>query len=154
VLVRGRGIVVCDWVDGVSPLTFAVHWPLGDEPNTRDMADSSLMTSTHSIAWSIHGNSLQVDASIEPLRRSPGYGRECDGQLLRLAYSGAAPASVATCFTDAHRPLRVQGHDGLSIRISISGDTADETSQLVIAPGATPSVSGSRASLTSMGAVG
>jgi hypothetical protein len=152
VLVRGQGVIVCDWVIGTAPLTFAVHWPLGDAADRPELSGTSLTIRGHSILWSARGGSLEADASIEATRQSPGYGRERNGQLLRLAYSGAAHASVVTCFTGASRRLHVARHDISSVRNGgVVVDAADAALQLVIAPGESPTIVESRSPATSLG---
>jgi heparinase II/III-like protein len=153
VLVRGHGIVVCDWVEGASPISFAAHWPLGEELGAGELTESSLTTDAHSIGWHADNGSAHVRASLEPLRRSPGYGRECDGRLLRVAYAGKSPASLVTCFSDARRPLRVHAHDGSSARVVID-DLADGTRELMMAAGTPPTIRRARAPITPSRVIG
>jgi hypothetical protein len=149
VLVRGHGVVVCDWVTALSPIAFAIHWPLGEALDAADVSDASLTARDHGITWSAASGSAGVVASVDAMRRSPGYGRECAGQLLRLSHPATSRASVVTCFADARRPLRVRAHDESVIRVVVADDASDTTYELVIAPEAAPRLDASPAPSTS-----
>ena len=131
VLVRGRGVVVCDWLEADAPIAFAAHWPLGDAIDRCTLAGTSITAGSHVISWSGSG----AQATLEPIRRSPGYGRECDSHRLRLSHAGTRTASLVTCFSDVRRPLVVHAHDDSMIQITLAGDLSDGASLVVIAPG-------------------
>lgn len=154
VLVRGHGILVCDWLDGVSPSPLAVHWPLGETPSEDALTERSLTTASFSATWSAHGGVGELRPSLEPLARSPGYGRQCDGRLLRLAFSGSPPVSIVTCFSEPGREFRVRAHGAESVQVALPAGPSEEPSVIVLSPGRPPGIKRTPAPVTSHGAIG
>jgi len=147
VLVRGQGIVVCDWVEGVVPTGFATHWPLAARSRDAAISETTLAAFDHSITWGT--TSGEIQASLEPMRRSPRYGRSCEATLLRLDYSGPLPTALVTCFGALARPLTVQRSTRDAVRVRLAADRAEDASTLVVRPGGPPIVERSRTHATS-----
>lgn len=143
-LVRGCGIAVCDWFDGDAPPSLALHWPLGDAPGTATLSGCQLHGRTYDVTWGTPAGDDQLRASLEPMKRSPGYGRQLEAQLLRVEYAGALPGAVATIFAEASRRagIRVDGDAGGSRRalIEFSTQAGDRPVVLVFAPNAAPTL--------------
>ena len=98
VLVRGLGVIICDWIARVTHGPITVHWPLGAAPNEVTLSEFGIVTPHYQVAWS--GAAGALDASMESTTRAPGYARDVDAALLRLGYHGPLPVSVVTCFTN------------------------------------------------------
>jgi len=138
VLVRGTGVVVCDWISGVPRRGFALHWPLGAAPNDVQLSDHGVTTAAYAIAWS--ASSGLVDASSEPATRAPGYGREEQATLLRLGLHGSLPVSIVTCFTNRAAQFGRHFHDGDAVRVELPPGDSGQALVLSARPEAAPSV--------------
>jgi len=137
-LVRGVGVIVCDWIAGVTHGPIAVHWPLGVAPNEVGLSESALVTSHYQVAWS--GAVGALDASVESTTRAPGYARQVDAALLRLGYHGPLPVSVLTCFTNPATGLVRHLHDGDSVRLELPDGLTGPARILSIRAGGAPSL--------------
>ena len=148
VLVRGRGIVVCDWVEGVVTTPVAVHWPLGDSPRDLMLASGTLTAPRgYCLTWGIAAG--EVAAAVASTTRSPRYGRSCDAALLRLELSGPTPTALVTSFAAAGQSFQF-GRIGMdAIRIFPPGIVADDASTLLVRPGRPPITEHSPAHATS-----
>lgn len=153
VLVRGHGVVVCDWLDGALPPMRAVHWPLADVPDDTALSPDSLSAARYGVTWSVNSGGDGIRPSLVRTRRSPGYGRECEARLLRLASSGPHPMSLVTCFAESTRTFHVQTHSVELVRVALPDDLSDEASVLVIKPGAPPTIERPRVRTTSQGVI-
>ena len=138
VLVRGTGLVVCDWISGAPGRGLALHWPLGAAPNDIDLSDHGVTNAAYAIAWS--ASTGRVDASWEPATRAPGYGRQEPTTLLRLGLHGPLPVSVVTCFTNRGAQFGRHFHGGEAVRLELpAGDNGQEL-VLSVRPEAAPSL--------------
>ena len=137
-LVRGMGVIICDWLAGVTQGPIAFHWPLGVAPNEAALSQSALVTSHYQVAWS--GAAGVLDASVESTTRAPGYARQVDAALLRLGYHGPLPVSVITCFTNPATRLVRHLDDGDSARLELPEGLAGPARILSIRAGAAPSL--------------
>ncbi len=147
VLVRGQGIIVCDWVDGVGTPRVAAHWPLAASSRDTAVSGTTLTTPDYYITWGATAGGL--DASLEPTQRSPRYGRSREATLLRLDYSGPLPTALVTCFGTAARPLKLQRSTRDAIRVLLAADVAEDASTLVVRPGGPPAIERSPVHATS-----
>jgi hypothetical protein len=138
VLVRGQGIIVCDWVDGVATSGLAVHWPLASSRTDLGLSGTTLAAPDFCITWGTTMGDLRV--SMDPTQRSPRYGQSCEATLLRLDYSGPLPTALVTCFGTAARPFRLQRSTNDAVRVLLPGDAADDASTLVVRPGLSPAI--------------
>jgi hypothetical protein len=138
VLVRGMGVVVCDWISGAPGCGVALHWPLGAAPNEIDLSGHGVTSAEYSIAWS--ASSGRVDASSEPATRAPGYGRQEQSALLRLALHGPLPVSIVTCFTNRGAPFGRHFHDGEAVRLELPAGDSGQALVLSVRPEAAPSL--------------
>jgi len=137
-LVRGVGVIICDWIAGTTDGQVAVHWPLGASPNEVALSDSAVATPRYRVAWSVAGGAL--DASAESTTRAPGYARQVDAALLRLVYRGPLPVSVITCFTNPATRFGRHLHDGDSVRLELPDGVAGPARMLSIRAGGAPSL--------------
>lgn len=138
VLVRGTGVVVCDWISGAPGRSFALHWPLGAAPNDVDLSDHGITNADYAIAWS--ASSGRIDASSEPTTRAPGYGRQTESALLRLALHGPLPVSIVTCFTNRGAQFGRHVHDGEAVRLGLPANDGRQALVLSVRPEAAPSL--------------
>jgi hypothetical protein len=139
VLVRGRGVVVCDWLDGaVSP--FAVHWPLADRASDLCLSGDTLAAPAYALSWSVTGGS--ATATLDAATRSPAYGRVQPSAMLRVMIDarGRAASSV-TCFAESRDALQVAAHDGETVRITYT-TRGDVPATLTITRGGSPTSAG------------
>ena len=137
-LVRGVGVIICDWIAGVTHGPIAVHWPLGVAPNEVVASESALVTPHYQVAWS--GAAGAIDASVESTTRAPGYARQVDAALLRLGYRGPLPVSIVTCFTNPATQFGRHLHDGDSVHLELRGSSTSPARILSIRAGAAPSL--------------
>jgi len=137
-LVRGVGVIICDWIAGVTQQPIALHWPLGAPPNEVTLSESRLVTPQYQVAWS--GATGPLHASVESTTRAPGYARQVDAALLRLGYRGPLPVSVVTCFTNRATGLVRHLHDGDSVRIELPDGLTGPPRILSIRAGGAPSL--------------
>ena len=138
VLVRGTGVVVCDWISGAPDRGLALHWPLGAAPNEIDVSDHGATSAEYAISWSASRG--RVDASSEPSTRAPGYGRQVPAALLRLALHGPLPVSIVTCFTNRGVPVGRHFHDGDGVRLELPAGDSGQPLVLSVRPEAAPSL--------------
>jgi hypothetical protein len=138
VLVRGIGVVVCDWISGESVRGLALHWPLGASPNEIDLSGHGVTTTEYAISWS--ASSGRVSASSEPTTRSPGYGRQTQAALLRLALHAPLPVSIVTCFTNRGARFGRHCHDGEAVRLELPAGDSRQPLVLSVRPEAAPSL--------------
>ena len=136
VLVRGVGVIVCDWIDGATSERLAVHWPLGDTPNDDDVSGNTMTTRSYAMAWSASGDGL--DASLESTTRAPSYGSQVQAKVLRLAYRGGLPALIVTCFANPTTWFGRHLHDGHSVRVELPPDDTGQPRDLSIHAGMAP----------------
>jgi hypothetical protein len=137
-LVRGVGVVVCDWIAGTTDSPVALHWPLGVAPNEVALSEFMVVTPHYQVVWS--GAAGALDASVESTTRAPGYARQAEATLLRLGYRGRLPVSVVTCFTNPATRLGRHLHDGDSVRLELSDGVAGPAWVLSIRAGGAPSL--------------
>jgi len=137
-LVRGVGVVVCDWIAGTTDSPVALHWPLGVAPNEVALSEFMVVTPHYQVVWS--GAAGALDASVESTTRAPGYARQAEATLLRLGYRGRLPVSVVTCFTNPATRLGRHLHDGDSVRLELSDGVAGPARVLSIRAGGAPSL--------------
>ena len=137
-LVRGVGVIVCDWITGVTQGPIAVHWPLGVAPNELALSEAAVVTPHYQVAWS--GAAGALDASVESTTRAPGYARHVDAALLRLGYRGPLPVSVITCFANPGTRLVRHHHDGDSVRLELPDTATRPAGLLSVRAGAAPSL--------------
>jgi hypothetical protein len=138
ILARGRGVVVCDWIEGDPSGSMAVQWPLGAAPESIALDENSVTADGYRVWWAdVSGG--RVHASLDPLVRSPGYARQMDGRLLRLRLDGRLPASIITAFMDSAAVCRVNAsHDG--IHVVMETPSGDPRIAFRVRPGAAPSI--------------
>lgn len=106
VLVRGRGVVVCDLLRGAGQRTVTVRWPLGVPRSDTHVADggSGITTADCRIRWRAVSTEAFV-ASIEATRRSPRFGIDVDASAIVLSATNVAlPVAIVTAFGSATRP--------------------------------------------------
>ncbi|HTK51465.1 MAG TPA: alginate lyase family protein [Gemmatimonadaceae bacterium] len=137
-LVRGVGVIICDWIAGVTDGPIAVHWPLGIPPNEVSLSGSAMITPHYQVAWS--GAMGPLDATVESTTRAPGYARQVDAALLRLGYRGQLPLSVVTSFTNPATRLGRHLHDGESVRLELPDGETGPARVLSIRAGEAPSL--------------
>jgi len=137
-LVRGVGVIICDWIAGTTQDPIAIHWPLGVAPNEVTRSESAIVTPHYQVAWS--GATGTLDASVESTTRAPGYARQAEAALLRLGYQGPLPVSVVTCFTNPATGLVRHLHDGDSVRLELPDGVAGMARILSIHAGGAPSL--------------
>ena len=137
VLARDAGVIVCDWLTGDVPSRCAIHWPLGAGVEDLEVDHASLSAGTHRVRWA-SSSAAAPAASLEPLTRSPGYGRSIAGRLLRVALDAKAPVSVVTTFTAATTPSAVSFVDRDRVRITLGGPTAGI--DVTVGPGVAPAL--------------
>jgi hypothetical protein len=150
-LVRGVGVIVCDWIAGTTDGAIAVHWPLGASPGEMAQSDSAVVTPRYRVAWS--GAVGPLDASVQSTTRAPGYARQVDGTLLRLGYGGRLPVSVITSFTNPATRLGRHLHDGDSVRLELSDGATGPARILSIRAGGAPSLEATDAPAPSLPAI-
>jgi hypothetical protein len=139
VLVRGVGVVVCDWVEGSVTSRLGVHWPLADSRRELRLSASTLVAPRgYGICWGTSAG--EVAASVESTTRSPRYGRSCDAAVLRLEYSGSLPTALVTCFAAAGQTVRLRHGGSDALRVDLPGSAADDGSTLVVRPGRPPAI--------------
>jgi len=138
VLVRGQGIIVCDWLEGGVTSGIAVHWPLTAGRSELRLSGTTLAALDYCITW---GTTMgEVHGSVDPTQRSPRYGQSCEAALLRLDYSGPLPTALVTCFGTPARPLRMQRSAIDAVRVLLAADESDDAATLVMRPGASPAI--------------
>jgi len=137
VLVRGHGIVVCDWVEGSVSSSIAIHWPLADSRRDVVLAESTLIAQRgYCITWGTSAG--DVEAALQSTTRASRYGRACDAALLRLEYSGPIPTALVTCFAAAGRTFRLERSATDAVRVSSAASAADDVTTIVVRPGRAP----------------
>jgi hypothetical protein len=154
VLVRGHGIVVCDWIDGDAPPALAIHWPLADAPDDSALSENALTSARYAVAWTATHAQGSLVASLRPIDRSTGYARRQDARLLRLEHGGPLPACIVSCFSATPGRFHVQLDDRGVVRVGLDAEDApDEMSALVLSPGVAPAIDKSQTRVPSHGAV-
>jgi hypothetical protein len=106
VLVRGRGVVVCDVLDGAGRRGVTLRWPLGVSRADARLAEgnASLTIAESRIHWHA-GNGASFATSIEPTRRSPRFGIDVEASALVLSATDVVmPCVIVTSFGSANRP--------------------------------------------------
>jgi hypothetical protein len=105
-LVRGVGVLVADWIEADSPVSFAVHWPLAVDvavlEGRRAQADGFMAQ------WTVTRGE-EMGAALDRVRTSPGYGRERNTVLIRVPVRCDGMASVVTAFTEGGVTLTATG---------------------------------------------
>jgi hypothetical protein len=127
---------VCDWLTGDLPKGIAVHWPLGVSVEDLTLHGDVLDAGRYRVRWAAGGAVTALHATLDPLTRSPGYGRSEAGRLLRVALDAKGPVTVATTFTAATTSARVEFIDAARVRVTLGG--TPETVEIVLAPGIAP----------------
>ena len=156
-LVRGIGVVVCDWVDGDAPSSFALHWPLADTPDDSDIVGTRIKRDGYGVSWTSVGGG-DLTAALLPIVRSAGYGQRQHGASLKLARTGNLPACVVSCFDERAGAFRVSAHERGGVRVDVDLDSsrdvdAAETSLMLhLMPGMAPVIERSRKPVISHGA--
>ena len=136
VLIHGRAVVVCDWLTGDAPNAAAFHWPLMAAPGDTALRDDGAHVGGHRIGFRASAGLRTLRPSVEPLVRSPGYGRAQAGELLTVACATTLPLAVVTTFADATTPVAIRFLD--SERIGVSLGAGDDAAAYVIVPGGSP----------------
>jgi hypothetical protein len=134
VLIRGHGVLVADWLTGDPLDTFAIHWPLGENPFP-STPGAHLDLAAHRITWCADGAILT--AHVERMVRSPGYGRREDGVMLRLhAQQVTLPAIIVTRFAGTKSTANIAAHKG---RVTVEAErSTGQPLGVVLAPGVIP----------------
>jgi hypothetical protein len=146
VLIRGWGVVVTDWITGETPASIALHWPLGASPSAMRFDDRGLLVHDHRITWTGASHGSALAPSLVPMKRSPGYGRQIEGRLLRVQHTGPLPATIVTVFSEPSAVCRVRSADASTIDLELSGSAGGDPIAVRIMPGAPPTASGRRVS--------
>ena len=125
VLVRERGVVVCDFLGGTGSRSVAIRWPLGvKQTEVRiEPHDATLRFGSTRVHW-LAGRDTAFAASVEPTRRSPKFGIESDASAVVLSASDAVfPFAIATAFDASSTPSFDIRADDSGMHIAITGDT-------------------------------
>jgi hypothetical protein len=137
VVVAGdAGVIVCDWLTGDLPGGMAAHWPLGARVDDLTLQDDTLGMGRHRVRWAASSRTALLRSTLEPLTRSPGYGRVEAARLLRIAFDVTAPLTLATTFTSATTSASVEFVDANRVCVTL-GDLPGSV-EVVLAPGAAP----------------
>jgi hypothetical protein len=126
VLIRGRGVVVCDVLRGVGQRAVTVRWPLGaSRADTRvSEGGSDITTGDCRICWSA-ASTAALAVSIDASRRSPRFGFEVDTSTIVLSSTRVElPVVIATTFGSATSPNPMfQGvSNGMDVTLPDDGD--------------------------------
>jgi hypothetical protein len=157
-LVRGAGVVVCDWVDGDAPSSFALHWPVVDASTNLEFRDTYLSGGGYCVTWTAIGGG-ELTPSLQPMVRSPGYGQRQEATLLRLVRTGRLPACIVSCFADNARTFRVSAHDHGGVRVQVDRDVSENADPaysplvLQLTPGSAPVIEHLRERVIWQGAI-
>jgi hypothetical protein len=127
---------VCDWLTGELPGSMATHWPLGASVDDLALREDSLAIGRHRVRWKSSSSTHLPEATLEPLTRSPGYGRAEAGRLLRVACDTTEPVTLATTFTAATTTAAVEFTESARVRVALGG--APGGVDIVLAPGVAP----------------
>lgn len=132
VLVRGWGIVIADWIDAASGVSFAMHWPLG--VSSAVLEATRVRARGFSAHWTV-GEAAAGTPVVEHVMSSPGYGREQPSTLLRVPARASGNSWVTTGFGDEHSRMTAARVSDGSLRIELSGASRHS---LVMQPGVAP----------------
>jgi len=120
VLVRGYGVVVCDWLQGATDEPFKVTWPMPYALGEMELEDRTLGFALPArLQWEWHGVS-GPRSELVPRASAPSYGRSLEGSALVLrAISGSRSAvlSIFSCPTTAP-PSSVWSHEGVRLTLA------------------------------------
>jgi hypothetical protein len=149
VLVRGWGLVVCDWVTGDAPASFALHWPLGAPPESLTLDGAALHVDSGRgtrITWMAAAADSALRPSLVPMKRSPGYGRQMEGRLLRVEHAGRLPVTVVTTFGDPSAVFRARSNVASTLELELGHHGSDVSTAVRLTFGEAPTVVGVGAS--------
>lgn len=139
VLIRERGVVVCDFLGGTGSRSLTIRWPLGAKRSDVriDANDATLRFGSTRVRWLAGGDTVFA-ASVEPTRRSPKFGIEIDAIALVLSASDAVlPCAIATAFDASSAPsIDIRADDG-GMHIAVADDSGPGMA-LVLRPGVAP----------------
>jgi hypothetical protein len=135
ILARDAGVVVCDWVTGDVRSGCALHWPLGADADELRLEGAALTAGRHRVRWATTNERLPM-VTLEPLTRSPGYGRAHPGRLLRVGLEATRPQTIVTTFTTATTTSDVSFAEHDRVRVTLGNARA--SAELTIGPGIAP----------------
>jgi hypothetical protein len=143
VLVRGWGLVVCDWVTGDAPAAFALHWPLGAPPESLTLDGAALHIDSGRgtrITWMATAADGALRPSLVPMKRSPGYGRQLEGRLLRVEHAGRLPVTVVTTFCDPSAVFRARSNVASTLELELGRHGGEVSTAVRLTFGEAPTV--------------
>src|SRR6185503_899934 len=137
-LLRGIGVVVCDWLAGTPGRSVEISWPLSAAADdVRIDGDSAIFADTV-MSWSSSSPAAPVIVDVQPAVRSPAYGQEVPSSRLTLRVPHERPRAlgVTTCFARAGDVLLPSVSTDACIVFTLPGGSRE----LVFRPDAPPSV--------------
>lgn len=131
-IVRGYGVLVADWIESATPVSFAAHWPLAVADASLD--GTSVRGTGFLVQWAVtRGESAEPE--LQQIRSSPGYGRERDAKLIRVPVHCEGKASVVTAFTEDGVAMTAKQGDYDYVQCKLRGA---RDWMVVMRPGAAP----------------
>ena len=107
-LVRGRGVVVCDWLTGGGVHELRWHWPLPVRLDAVALSNSGASLHGVAIEWFGVGRSMRPTAELASRPFAPSYGQLSPGSMLTVRCATELPAVLVTSFgavSDAGRAV-------------------------------------------------
>lgn len=141
-LVRGVGVVVCDWVTAQSQGDIELRWPipLGHEHVRLERFSSGatvwLAEDNITIECCWPTGTRAPNVALESALRSPTYGRTAAASTLSLRLPASAPVAIATCVGAAMSAVRPRFLGNRCAVIAL--DSEQDLRELVFQPDAPP----------------
>jgi hypothetical protein len=98
-LVRGCGVLVCDWLAGSGVRALVWRWPLPVAPAAVTLTEAGAALDGATVWWSGVPRSLRPTVAVAPRPFAPSYGRLSPGSLLAVRCTTALPVAWLTAFT-------------------------------------------------------
>jgi len=150
VLLRGRGVIVCDRVEGRGRRRVELRWPLADraDANVAELVTGRLTLGGSRVSWATGGDH-PVAGAVEPTRRSPSFGEEVDASALVVsAAQTALPFTIVTSFLGSAEAVPVLTTSEETVEWSLPDGSGLRGVRVVFQPGRAPQVADDLASHT------
>ena len=143
-LLRGVGVVVCDWVAGPSRGAVELRWPIPLPFDALELRKSigravvRFVGADGAIECSWPAGRLAPSVALEPSLRSPTYGQTAAATTLSLRTVAGSPLVIATCIgahTSVTRPRFESDHC-----MVITLESEQSLRELVFRPDAAPAI--------------
>ena len=137
-LVRGVGVIVCDWLTGGDGRLVELSWPLSASPEHVRIDGDYLVFADTVMSWCTTSPMTQLGVDVQPAVRSPAYGQEVPSSrlTLRLPHERPRTVGVTTCFARAGDVLLPTASTEARIVFTLPG----ESQELMFRPDAPPEV--------------